>query len=286
MIATRTADDTPKIPIYAGGKFPITSFLADGVRSLLADDRRWTKLPDQVADWLRVQKEALDHPEAEPASRRDLSARRALLHGLLPVRGPSGPPDPRHAAHPPAGAGAAPAGFVATDYSLAIWGSATSARHSERGKPSLAELFDEDMLGDDLEAWMADSYLLKRMFRNTALISGLIEKRHPGKEKTGRQVTISTDLIYDVLPQHEPDHILLRATWADAATGLLEIGRVGEMLARVKGHIVHKALDRISPLAIPAMLQIGRESVASGDTDEHVLREAADDLIKEAMGDG
>jgi len=176
--------------------------------------------------------------------------------------------------------------FVATDYSLAIWGLGDLAYAFKNGSPSLADLFDEDMLGDDLEAWMADSYLLKRMFRNTALISGLIEKRHPGKEKTGRQVTISTDLIYDVLRKHEPDHILLRATWADAAVGLLEIARVGEMLARVKGHIVHQALDRISPLAIPAMLQIGRESVASGDTDEHVLREAADDLIREAMGDG
>ena len=80
------------------------------------------------------------------------------------------------------------------------------------------------MLGDDLEAWLAESYLLKRTFRNCALISGLIEKRHPGKEKTGRQVTVSTDLIYDVLRSHEPDHILLQATRADAATGLLDIG--------------------------------------------------------------
>jgi ATP-dependent Lhr-like helicase len=177
-----------------------------------------------------------------------------------------------------------PTGFVATDYSLAIWGLGDFGRAFERGEPALAALFDEDMLGDDLEAWMADSYLLKRMFRNTALISGLVEKRHPGKEKTGRQVTISTDLVYDVLRKHEPDHILLRATWADAATGLLEIGRVGDMLARIKGRIVHKRLEHISPLAIPAMLQIGREAVA-GEADEHVLREAADDLVREALGD-
>jgi ATP-dependent Lhr-like helicase len=176
-----------------------------------------------------------------------------------------------------------PVAFVATDYSLAIWGLGDLALAFKQGRPTLADLFDEDMLGDDLEDWMADSYLLKRMFRNTALISGLIEKRHPGKEKTGRQVTISTDLIYDVLRKHEPGHILMRATWQDAATGLLEIARVGEMLARVRGHIVHKPLDRISPLALPAMLQIGRESVA-GDADEHVLREAAEDLINEAMG--
>ena len=89
------------------------------------------------------------------------------------------------------------------------------------------------MLGDDLEAWMGESYLLKRMFRNTALISGMIEKRHPRQEKTGRQVTVSTDLVYDVLRKHEPDHILMQATWADAATGLLDIGRLGDMLARI-----------------------------------------------------
>ena len=141
------------------------------------------------------------------------------------------------------------------------------------------------MLGDDLEAWMRESYLLKRMFRNVALISGLIEKRHPGQEKTGRQVTVSSDLVYDVLLRHEPDHILMKATWADASTGLLEIGRVGDMLARIRGRIVHRQLDRISPLALPAMLQIGRERVASEATEEHVLREAADELIREAMGE-
>ena len=99
------------------------------------------------------------------------------------------------------------------------------------------------MLGDDLEAWLAESYLLKRTFRNCAIISGLIERRHPGEEKTGRQVTVSTDLVYDVLRSHEPDHILLQATRSDAATGLLDIQRLGEMLFRVKGRIVHQRLD-------------------------------------------
>lgn len=122
----------------------------------------------------------------------------------------------------------------------------------------------------------------KRTFRNCAVISGLIERRHPGQEKTGRQVTVSTDLIYDVLRTHEPDHILLQATRADAATGLLDIRRLGDMLARVKGHLLHKPLDRISPLALPVMLEIGRERVA-GEGDEMLLEEAADDLIREAM---
>jgi ATP-dependent Lhr-like helicase len=153
------------------------------------------------------------------------------------------------------------------------------------GRPSLEALFDEDMLGDDLEAWMAESWLLKRTFRNVALISGLVDKRTTGEEKTGRQVTVSTDLIYDVLRQHQPDHILLQATWADAASGLLDVGRLGAMLARVKGHIVHEALDRISPLAVPVMLEIGKERV-EGEGREDILREAAADLIRDAMGDG
>jgi ATP-dependent Lhr-like helicase len=178
-----------------------------------------------------------------------------------------------------------PTGFVASDYALGVWGLGDLAAAFEAGKPSLAQLFDEDMLGDDLEAWMADSYLLKRMFRNVAMISGLVEKRHPGREKTGRQVTVSTDLIYDVLRRHEPDHILMRATWADAATGLLDIGRLGDMLKRIKGRIVHKPLDRISPLAVPVMVDIGKEAIA-GEAGEDVLREAAEDLEREAMGDG
>jgi ATP-dependent Lhr-like helicase len=57
------------------------------------------------------------------------------------------------------------------------------------------------------------------------------------------------------------------------------------MLARIRGRIVHRQLDRISPLALPAMLQIGRERVASEEGEEQVLREAADELIREAMGE-
>ena len=138
----------------------------------------------------------------------------------------------------------------------------------------MSYLFDEDMLGDDLDAWLEESFLLKRTFRNCATIAGLIEKRFPGKEKTGRQMTVSSDLIYDVLRTHEPDHILLKATRAEAAFGLLDVRRLGEMLARIKGSIVHKSLDQISPLAVPIMLEIGKEPVV-GDAQEALLREAA-----------
>jgi ATP-dependent Lhr-like helicase len=144
-------------------------------------------------------------------------------------------------------------------------------------------LFDEDMLGDDLDAWLAESNLYKRTFRNVAIIAGLIERRMPGKEKSGRQVTFSSDLIYDVLRAHEPDHVLLRATYADAGTGLLDIARLSDMLARVKKRIVTRKLDRVSPLAVPALLEISREMVARGEVDEDILRDNEDALIAEAM---
>ena len=122
-------------------------------------------------------------------------ARQSPLSGLLSVRGAAGAPDPGHAADAAAGAGCAcnPVGFVANEYALAIW----AAR--DMGGTDMDALFDEDMLGDDLDSWLADSNLYKRTFRNCAIIAGLIQRRFPGKEKTGRQVTFSSDLIYDVL---------------------------------------------------------------------------------------
>ena len=169
-----------------------------------------------------------------------------------------------------------PLGFSANEYALAIWGL------RDMGGLDMGKLFDEDMLGDDLDAWLAESALYKRTFRNCAIIAGLIQRRQPGTEKTGRQVTFSSDLIYDVLRAHEPDHILLRATTEDAATGLLDIARLGGMLARVKGQIVTKRLDRVSPLAVPALLEISKEMVA-GEAHEDLMHEAEEELVKEAM---
>src|SRR5207302_2742345 len=134
-----------------------------------------------------------------------------------------------------------PLGFVANEYALAVWGLRDVAFAIERGELSLDKLFDQDMLGDDLEAWLAESALMKRTFRNCAIIAGLIERRFPGEEKSRRQLTISTDLGYDVLRSHQPDHVLLRAARADAATGLLDVRRLGAMLSRLKGRIVHNA---------------------------------------------
>jgi len=162
-----------------------------------------------------------------------------------------------------------------------VWGLGDLSDMIGRGRLSLDRLFEEDMLGDDLEAWLASSSLMRRTFRTCAIIAGLIERRNVLKEKTGRQLTVSSDLIFDVLRRHEPDHILLEASWADAATGQLDIARLGHFLRRIKGRIRHAALARVSPLAVPVLLEMGRERVA-GEAREDMLREAARELLIEA----
>lgn len=284
-VVSNAAGNDPKVASYMGGKFPLSTFLAGEVRSILADPTRWSALPEQVADWLRIQKDKSVLPRREDLLVETFPRGNRFYMAAYPFEG--------RLAHQTLGmlltrrlerAGARPMGFVATDYSLAIWSLGDMGHMFRTGELPLGDLFSEDMLGDDLEAWLAESWLLKRTFRNCAVISGLIEKRHPGQEKTGRQITVSTDLIYDVLRTHEPDHILLQATRADAATGLLDIYRLGDMLARIKGHIRHQDLDHISPLAVPIMLEIGRESV-NGEASDSLLHEAAETLIEEAMGE-
>ena len=281
-VSRATAED-PKVPAYEGGKFPLSTYLADRVRQIFSDRDARRALPDQVREWLDIQEWRSLLP-----GRRDLLIEtfpRADKNYLVcyPFEG--------RLAHQTLGmlltrrlerARLRPLGFVANEYALAIWGLGDIAFALHQGRLSLAELFDEDMLGDDLEAWLAESALMKRTFRTCAIIAGLIERRFPGKEKSRREVTISTDLVYDVLRKHQPDHVLLRAARADAATGLLDIRRLGEMLSRIRGRIVHKALDHVSPLAVPVMLEIGRESVY-GEASDALLAEAEAELVKEAM---
>jgi ATP-dependent helicase Lhr and Lhr-like helicase len=283
VYVSRAAAEDPKVPTYEGGKFPLSTYLADRVRAIVSDRHEWRSLPDQVREWLEIQ------------ARRSLVPRpRQLLVETFPRHDKHYLvcyPFEGRLAHQTLGmlltrrlerARLRPLGFVANEYALAIWGLGDVAQELRRGELSLATLLDEDMLGDDLEAWLAESALMKRTFRACAVIAGLIERRFPGKEKSRREVTISTDLVYDVLRRHQPDHILLRAARADAATGLLDIRRLSEMLSRIKGRIIHKALDRVSPLAVPVMLEIGRESVR-GEAAEELLAQAEAELVDEAM---
>ena len=113
-----------------------------------------------------------------------------------------------------------PYGFVANDYGLAVWAHGRHGR-ARRGasRGFLDELFAEDMLGDDLEDWLAESALMKRTFRACAVIAGLIERRFPGQEKTRPA-------------GHDLDRSRLRRAAQARAATMCSCGRRGRMRQR------------------------------------------------------
>lgn len=278
VLVTPAPHVDPKMPSWGSSKFAISSFLAGKVRRMMSDDSTWHVFPDEVREWLEAQRlhSALPRPEEMLVETFPQGKRHFLT---------CYPFDGRHAHTTLAmlltrrldRLGIGPLGFVCNDYSMAIW----SLRPMDG--LDLDALFEEDMLGDDLEAWLDESFMMKRAFKGVALISGLIERRMPGAEKSGRQVSFSTDLIYDVLRRHQPDHLLLRCARSDAATNLVEVERVGQMLSRIKGRLRHVSLTHVSPFAVPMFMELGRER-APGGAGEMMLAEAAEDLIARAMG--
>ncbi|MDW8369742.1 MAG: ligase-associated DNA damage response DEXH box helicase [Geminicoccaceae bacterium] len=265
----------PKVPAYAGGKLPLTSALATRVKAMLADRGRWPDLPAPVREWLDAQarRSATGEPDELLVETFPRGGRAFLV--AYPMAGRN--------AHQTLGmlltrrmerCRLAPLGFVASDYCIAVWGRKPIERPQE--------LFTVDLLADDLEEWMAESSVIKRTFRNCAVVAGLIERRHPGRQKTGRQVTMSADLLYDVLRKYEPDHVLLRAARAEAAQGMTDIRRLSDLLNAVQGRIRHVRLSRVSPFAVAIIAGIGKEFVG-GEALDQELEAAVAELVAEAM---
>ena len=274
-LVVRATSKQARIPSWGGSRMAMSTRLADRVRAFLASPDQWHRFPPDVREWLDMQKlrSVLPQPgqlliETFPHEGRHylvcysfegwnahqslgmLLTRRMESQGLLPL------------------------GFVANDYALAVYGlKPVTDPHS---------LFSADILDHEFVDWVEQSSLLKRAFRDVAVISGLIERQHPGKRKTGRQVTFSTDLIYDVLRKYQPDHLLIKAAWADARARMTDVGRLGDLIDRAATTMLHVTLDRVSPLAVPVLILIGREQVAQSAAEDALLIEA-EALVAQAM---
>ena len=274
-IIVHASKKSARIVTYGGQRMSMSTHLANRVRQMLADRNSWRRFPDDVSEWLEVQSERSLLPEPQQ-----------LLVETFPHEG-------RHYlvaysfegwnAHQSLGmlltkrmenAGLKPLGFVANDYGIACYGLEPVVDPKS--------LFSPDILEREFVEWIERSYLLKSAFREVAVIGGLVERQHPGKRKTGRQVSFSTDLIYDVLRKYEPDHLLLRAAWEDARTRMTELGRLVRLVDRAAATMVHVEAERITPMAVPFMVIVGREAAPAGTADEALLIEA-EVLAKEAM---
>ncbi len=274
-VVVRATSKPARIPSYMGARLALTTNLSRRVREFLWDREQWSRFPDDVREWLEVQ-----------AMRSQLPPPDRLLVETFPHEG-------RYHlvaysfegwnAHQSLGMlitrrmeamGLKPIGFVANDYALAVYGLEPITDPQA--------LFSADILEDEFVDWVQGSALLKRAFREVAVIGGLVERQHPGKKKSGRQVTFSTDLIYDVLRKYEPDHLLLRAAWEDARARMTDVGRLADLLDRAAGTMLHVDLPRVTPLAVPVLVMIGREVVAQGTAEDEILIEA-EALAAEAM---
>ncbi|MBI1275615.1 ligase-associated DNA damage response DEXH box helicase [bacterium] len=267
----------PKIPSFKGGRLPLSISLADRVRHLMHDEGEWEHLPPLIRSWLSLQRKRSALPgedrlltESFPDEKLEylviysfagrnanqtlglLLTQQMEMQGLLPL------------------------GFVATDYAVGFWGLKPVDDSETLIKAALTQ--------ENSEEWVESSQMARRVFREIAVISGLVERGNPGKRKTGKQVTMSTDLIYDVLRKYEPDHILLTATRQEVNEKLSDIERLQTLVAGIT--IEHHNLDRISPLAVPLLLEIGIERIkGKGESallDSATLDRKGDGLLKKA----
>ena len=271
---SRTPAKKPKIATFMGTKFATSTQLSERILAIFRQDD-WPELPQHTRDWLHLQRKVSRLPECDrllvetfPHDGRDhliaygfagKNAQQTL--GLLLTQRMEEQ-------------GLNPMGFVSTDYATLIWG----LDHVT----DVAPLFRRDTLLETTERWLADNAVMKRTFKGSAIIAGLVDRSLPGgKRRTGRQAAFSTDILYDTLRKYDPDHIMLQITRQEAMRGLVDFGRIEEMLTRIGDRIDHARLTRVSPLAAPLFLEPGRVPI-HGLANERLLADEAARLMATA----
>jgi ATP-dependent Lhr-like helicase len=274
-ILVRASAKEARLVTYGGQRMSMTTHLADRVRAFLASPQEWHRFPDDVREWLEVQQRRSRLPQPDELLVETFPFEKRHYMVMYSFEGWN--------AHQSLGmlitkrmekAGLKPLGFVANDYAIAVYGLEPI--------DDPAPLLSPDILEGEFVEWVEQSMLLKRAFREVAVIGGLVERQHPGKRKTGKQVSFSTDLIYDVLRKYEPEHLLMKAAWEDARARMTELGRLARLVERAADQMVHVAAERVTPMAVPLMVVIGREALPSGAADDQLLIEA-EALAHEAM---
>ena len=270
---TRDPTKQPKIATFMGTKFATSTQLFDRVLRMFQQDD-WPQLPDHTADWLALQRRVSKMPERDrilvetfPQDGRSHSVfysfagrnAQQTLGMLLTQRMED--------------LGLDPIGFVCTDYATMVWGLSAITDPTP--------LFDASSLRDGFENWLSGNAVMKKTFRTSANIAGLIERNLPQARKNGRQATFSSDILYDTLAKYDPEHLIMRITREEALRGLVDFGRIEEMITRTAGRIDHVTLRRVSPLAAPLCLEPGRIPL-KGAGREKLAEAAAARLLADA----
>ncbi len=275
VYVSKSKDNEASVPTYIGGKLPLSTNLGIAVSKLIYNENAWHFLPSQIVDWLKLQSIHSKLPskrniliESFPFKSKFyiiiytfegrnvnetlgfLLIKRLLKLNLKPI------------------------GFTINDYSLVIWSLSKII--------NIYELFDQNLIKEELNDWLNETPLLRKLFRDTAVISGLVERRFPGLTKTGRQVLFNTDLIFDVLTKYEPNHILIDSIKRDALHSLIDINRLKNILCEIRNSLVFVQLNKISPMAVPLILQANRENLPKNIIGDELLNDFEELVLKEA----
>ncbi len=262
----------PKIAVFSGTKFASSTLLCRRVLEIL-QQKSWPGLPNHIAEWLATQRrlsampgpdrmlvESFRHEGKEHTCFYGFAGRNAQQTlGLILTRRMEEE-------------GLHPLGLIANDYAVLIWGL--------DAVDNPASLLSRNRVREGLDSWLADNAVMKRTFRGVAAISGLIDRSIPGKRKTGRQMTMSTDIIYDTLRKYDPDHLLLSVTKEQAMLGLVDFSRIDDMFDRFGDEIEHVHAPRVTPFAAPLLLEVGGVPIR-GQAEEKLLDEATGGLISD-----
>ncbi|MEM1329726.1 MAG: ligase-associated DNA damage response DEXH box helicase [Planctomycetota bacterium] len=118
------------------------------------------------------------------------------------------------------------------------------------------ELFTDERLVEDTLGSVNLSELAKLRFRDIARVAGLVFQQFPGGKKRGRQLSASSSLIFDVLTDFDPDHLLLAQARREVMERQFEQSRLKRLLARLRGsEMVVVETDRPTPLGFPLIIE-------------------------------
>ena len=257
LLVKKTKSKNPKIPSYTGGRLSLSSKLASRVIKLINNYKEYN-FPKEIKAWLNNQTKFSSLPPIDGLLIETFSRfvgrkknnylvaytfqgrKTNQTLGIILINRMES-------------LGLRPLAFVATDYALSIW--------SIKKCSNISRLLEIKPLLKNINQLLISTSLIRRHFKEIAIISGLIDKNYPGYRKTERQIKFNSDLVYDVLNKYEKNHVLLNATKFEAMTELVDYDKINDYINDMKKNIVYHDLEKVSPLAVPLILEFNIEKV-------------------------
>ena len=274
VLVKKSENKSPKIPSYVGGNLPLSTYLADSVIELIDNFTKYN-LPKQISDWIVIQKKYSSLPPKNGLLIETFYRNKSYYIVCYTFLGRN--------ANQTLGMlimkrleeyNCQPLAFTASDYTIAVW--------SLKEFKNIEQLFNNRLLDKEFNAWLNNTSIIKKHFKKIAVISGLIDKKLPGKTKNFKQTNFSSDIIYDVLEKYDKNHILIEITKDEALRELVGLKILKKFVKKIKSKIIHNKLNAISPFAIPIVMEFYSEKVSKEKIISYKEADIENTLVREA----